>query len=255
MKRLITLLFLAVIGFYVVWPAWSGYRIAAALSAQDAAALEGKIDFPAVRESLRPVVTTEIGKRVDKEMASLGPVGQTLGGDVKKQMQAKLVDQALTMLITPANVIRIAHEGGDIAGAVEKILGEAAGQMGAVVGSSGAGSGAVPAIPGGLGGVLGQVMGSGAAGAAGTGDLGGLLGKALGGAKKQDAAPATTDAKAAPAAKRSFGMGNIKNFGFAGPLGFDVSVARDAAAPKADATIGMAFTGGDWKLTRVVPNL
>jgi Protein of unknown function (DUF2939) len=241
MKRLITLLFLAVIGFYVVWPAWSGYRIAAALSAQDAAALEGKIDFPAVRESLRPVVTTEIGKRVDKEMASLGPVGQTLGGDVKKQMQAKLVDQALTMLITPANVIRIAHEGGDIAGAVEKILGEAAGQMGAVVR--------------GLGGVLGQVMGSGAAGAAGTGDLGGLLGKALGGAKKQDAAPATTDAKAAPAAKRSFGMGNIKNFGFAGPLGFDVSVARDAAAPKADATIGMAFTGGDWKLTRVVPNL
>ena len=41
----------------------------------------------------------------------------------------------------------------------------------------------------------------------------------------------------------------------AGPFGFDVDVARDATQEKADARIGMSFTGGDWKLTRVVPAL
>ena len=256
MRRLLSLIVLAALGFYVAWPAWSAYKIATALSASDAAALEGKVDFPSVRESLRPAVTAEIEKRIDAETKSMGAAGQLLGGDLKKQMLPKLVEQVLAQVVTSERVIKIAHDGGDIAKSVEKVLGEAAGQMGAVVGGGGAGQSGGGSSGGGLGGVLGQVLGgvTGGGAAGGGTDLAGIAGKVLGGMKKSgDAAPAAADAK--PAAKRSFGLGNLKSFGFSGPLGFDLSVARDAAQPKADATVGMSFTGGDWKLTRVVPNL
>jgi hypothetical protein len=207
---------------------------------------------------LRPVVTAEMGKRIDKEMQNLGPLAQSIGGDLKTKMQGQLVDQVLATVVTPANVIRIAHDGGNIAASVEKVLGEAAGQIGAVAGGgalAGKASGG-----GGLGGILGGVLGGtpGAGGASG-GDLAGILGKALGGMKKSaETAPAAAPAdpkSAAPAGKRSFGLGNLKAFGFDGPLSFYASVAKDASAPKADGTVGMSFTGGDWKLTRVVPNL
>ncbi len=261
MIRLLGLVIVAALGFYVAWPAWSGYRIAQALSASDASALEGKIDFPAVRASLRPVVAAEMSKRIDKEMQSLGPLAQSIGGDLKTKMQGQLVDQVLATVVTPANVIKIAHDGGDIAKSVEKVMAEAAGQMGAVAGG-GATAGGAASGGGGIGGLLGGVLG-GATGAAGAGgasgvDIGGLLGKALGGKKAAEAepAPAAADAKAAPAAgKRSFGLGNLKAFGFEGPLSFYASVAKDASAAKADGTVGMSFTGGDWKLTRVTPNL
>ncbi len=260
MRRLIGLLILAALGFYVAWPAWSGYRIAQALSAKDAAALDGKIDFPSVRESLRPVVSAEMGKRIDQELRGLGPLAQTMGSDVKAQMQGKLVDQILAAVVTPSNVIRIAHEGGNVSAAVEKILGEAAGQIGAMTGSGGAGNPAgAGSGGGGMGGILGQVLGSATGGAtSGAGpDLAGVLGKALGGIKKSgEAAPSAPDTKSGPApANRSFGLGNLKAFGFDGPLSFYASVARDAAQPKADGTVAMSFTGGDWKLTRVIPNL
>ena len=254
MKKIIALLVLALIGFYVAWPAWSAYKIATALGASDAGTLESKVDFPAVRESLRPAVTREVEKRMDKETQSLGAAGGVLGGDLKKQLLPKLVEQVLAAVVTPERVIRLAHDGGDIAKSVEKIFGEAAGQIGALAGGI-SGSGGAPA-GGNSGGVLGGILGAaGAGGAAGGVDLGGLAGKVLGGMKKpDDAAPAPAASGEAPK-KRSFGLGNIKGFGFAGPLGFDLSVARDAVQPKADATDGMSFTGGDWKLTRVVPNL
>ena len=255
MKRLLFLLVIALIGFYVAWPAWSGYRLATALSNKDEAGVDATVDFPSVRESLRPTVTAELSKRMDKEMEGLGALGQTLGGDVKARMLPQLVDQVLASVVTPKNVIRIAHEGGDISKAVEGVLSDAAGQIGAVTGGGGVtGIGGAAPAAGGLGGALGQILGAAGAGgaAAGGGDFGGLAGKVLGGMKK----PAeTASAPAAPAKTRSFGIGNIKGFGFAGPLGFDVSVARDAAQPKSDATVGMSFTGGNWKLTRVVPNL
>ena len=256
-KRLLALFVVAILVFYVAWPAWSGYRLATALSNKDAGTLESTVDFPSVRESLRPAVTDGIDKRMTKEIATLGPLGQALGGDVKKQMLPQLVEQVLSAIVTPDNVIRIAHEGGDMAASVEKILADAAGQLGAVAGAPAeSGSDGNSSASGGPGGVLGQVLG--AAGGAGTaagggGDLAGMAGKVLGGLKKPAGnAPASSTA---PAAKRSFGLGNIKGFGFAGPLGFNVAVARDASQANADGTLGMSFTGGSWKLTRVIPNL
>ncbi len=256
MRRLIGLLVVAALAFYVAWPAWSAWRIAGALTSKDAAALDAKVDFPAVRESLRPAVTAELGKRIEQEMRNLGPLAGAVGGEIKTKMQGQLVEQALAALVTPETVIRIAHDGGDIAASVEKVLGDAAGQLGAVAGgatgNSGSGSG------GGLGGILGQVIG--AAGSnpgavVGGGELAGVLGKALGGLKKPAETPVPAADSGKPAAKRSFGLGNIKSFRFAGPFAFNIAVARDAAKPTPDATVGMSFTGADWKLTRVVPNL
>ena len=55
--------------------------------------------------------------------------------------------------------------------------------------------------------------------------------------------------------QRSYGLANLKRFAFAGPLGFDVGVAKDPTASEPDLTAGMNFTGLDWKLTRIVPRI
>lgn len=250
MKRLIFLLAVAVLGFYVAWPAWSVYRIATAVTDQDETALAGKIDFAALQESLRPVAMTEIGKRIDKETASLGPLGQAVAANLKSQMSGKIVDQVLAAVVTPRAIIRIANEGGDLAASVEKAMSEATGQT---KGPSGAPTDA-PNRAGGLGGIFGQAV-EGA-------EIAGVAGKAFGNMTESNAAksapPATetvAKSEASRGPKRTFGLGNIKGFGMAGPLSFNVAVARDASQSKPDATVGMSFTGGDWKLTRVVPNL
>jgi hypothetical protein len=76
--------------------------------------------------------------------------------------------------------------------------------------------------------------------------------------RPQAPAPAAQPAPAPPApaatAKASYGLGNIKSFSFDGPLAMTVAVAKDASAGKPDLTAGMAFTGLDWKVTKVVPH-
>jgi Protein of unknown function (DUF2939) len=248
MKKLIALVVLAILGFYVAWPAWSGYRMAQALGDGDEALLAAKIDFPSVRESLRPVVTAEVEKGIQKQ-AGQG-LGALLSGDFKTKLVPQLVDVVLQKVVTPANVIRIAKEGGDVAGSVEKILMEEMNKAGGIPGLPklpGGGGSSVPALPGGLGGL-------GALGAAGS-QLGipGLPGG--GGQPKATPPPAAAAPMAASDKKASFGLSNIKNFGLDGPLGYRVSVAKDPAGAKADVTAGMRFTGFDWKLTSLVPNL
>jgi hypothetical protein len=69
-------------------------------------------------------------------------------------------------------------------------------------------------------------------------------------------APAPAPAPAAKAdQKPSYGLSNIKSFGFDGPLGLKLSVAQSPAATKPDVTAVMRFTGLDWKLTDVIPHL
>jgi hypothetical protein len=254
MKRLIALVVLAVVGFYLVWPAWSGYRIAAALQSRDAGLLESKIDFPSVRQGLRPIVEAEVGREFEKQ-AGQG-LGALLSGDFKKDLVPKLVDMVLDKVITGENVIRLAREGGDLGGGVQKILMEQIAKSGGIPGlpglpglGGGSGSGGVR-LPGGLGGVLGG----------GSGGVPGLSGgiPGFGGAPTPAAtppAPTAAPTSAAVAAKPSYGVSNIKRFSMVGPLGYSVSVGRDAAAPKPDATITMRFTGFDWKITDIVPHL
>lgn len=260
MRKLLAFAILGLVGFYVVWPAWSGYRIAAALQSNDPVTLAGKIDFPSVRESLRPVVTGEVDKRLTQQMSQLGGgAGQLLTGDLKKQLMPKVVDGVLAALVTPENVIRIANDSGGVVKAIEKIVaeqaGKAAGGLGAMMPGGGGASGGVPAGAGGLGNILGGVVTGG-----GLGLPGGLpaLPGGLGAQPKPEAAPATAPPPVATTAdgkSSSVGFANIKSFALDGPLGFGVSIAKDGAQSKPDLTAGMAFTGGDWKLVRLVPHL
>ncbi|HRK18085.1 MAG TPA: DUF2939 domain-containing protein [Hyphomicrobiaceae bacterium] len=256
MRKLLALIILGAIGFYVAWPAWSGYRIASALQAKDQATLASKIDFPSVRESLRPAVTKEVDARMKQQLAGTGGAGQLLGGDLGKQLMSRIVDQVLATLVTPENVIRIAGDGAGVASAVQKIVmeqvGKAGGGLGGVISGAGGSSG------NNIGGVIGNVLGgAGSGGIPGLpGGLPGIPGLGGAGAPAQAPTPAAKPAAtpaAPPATPPSFGLGNIKGFGFDGPLGFSVSLARDANQAKSDVTAGMAFKDLDWKLVRLVP--
>lgn len=242
MRRIIFLVLLGLLGFYVAMPAWSGWRLYQALQTRDPRTLEAVVDFPSVRESLRPVVAQQVEARLDQQIKqSGGALGGILGGDVKAQLVPRITTQALATIVTPENVIRIVAEGANAA-AVQKVVMEKIGEISQGLPGQGGGAGAGGAqLPGGLGQILGQV---------------GVPG--FGGRQQPQPAPVPTPAPA-PAAgdakPASFGLGNIKGVSFDGPLAFAVSVARDAASPKADLTAGMAFKDLSWKVTKLVPNL
>ena len=160
-KRILALLVLVLVGFYIVWPAYSAYRIANALTTQDEGTLASKVDFPAVRDSLRPIATVELGKQFDQQTSSLGALGQVLGGDVKSQMLGPIVEQALQLLVTPTAVIRIANEGGELSASIAKAIGEAGARIGAPTDGAARG-GTTGGLGGmaGLGGLAGQVLGN-----------------------------------------------------------------------------------------------
>jgi Protein of unknown function (DUF2939) len=220
------------LGFYVAWPAWSGYTIRNALQTQNAQALAAKVDFDQLRASLRPAVTAKVGEGFDRYQAQLGPTGGLILGQFKNDAIPKIVEASLRTLLTPEMMIRIASEAGPIKETIERVMRE---QMGRGLPAAG-----LPA-------------GDGAAGADGGRGLGARLGRIMRGGNQ----PAESDSPAAPAEqpKRKFSLANIKSFAFNGPLSFQVGLAKDPAAGAPDVTAQMSFTGGDWKLTGLVPRL
>ena len=56
MRKLLILLILGAIGFYVGWPVYSAWQIKSALQNGDAGILSSKIDFDSIRTSLKPGV-------------------------------------------------------------------------------------------------------------------------------------------------------------------------------------------------------
>ena len=68
MKRLIAVVVLLLLGFYVAWPGWSGYQIATAIKARDSATLERKILFADVRETLKPLAVQKVGEVYDQQL-------------------------------------------------------------------------------------------------------------------------------------------------------------------------------------------
>lgn len=246
-KLFVLLLILGVLGFYVGWPAWSGWQIKQAFDTRNPALLESKVDFPAVRTSLKPFVETEVGKRIDKAMAELGAGGPVLGQRLKQEMAPKLAEAALNSIVTPANLVRIVAEGRDLRQSIERIIGDEMGRQGGLGGlGGGAGTG------GGQGGGLrGQVAGR----------LGGILGGGSNPSPVRTVDPSETQPKAAtPAAagtpeKKAFSLSNIKHVAPTGLAAFEVGVARDPAAATAELIAGMAFTGSDWKLVALKPRL
>lgn len=259
MKRIILLILLAGLGFYVAWPAFSAYRLNEGLKSRDAPLVSSRIDFPMLRESLRPAVHAETEKAVDEAFKSSGGLGAQLGPQLKSQFMPKIVDHALVALVTPEILIRVYSEGGTIKDSISRIVAEQSAKLGGVPGQAGIG---------GLGDVLsgafrgGNGASGGGNGASGGGNTSGGL-QGLGGlfGKKKDAGASpvrtvsTDEPKAAPASEpaRSVSLSNIKTFGFDGPMAIFLGVAKDPAASEPDVTVRMAFTGGDWKLVGLTP--
>lgn len=84
MRELLFLLLGLLLVFYVAWPAWSIYQIYDALEKNDATTLERKIDFPSVRESLKPAIRALVDRRLDRT------TGDLLGSPVRNSWRPSL---------------------------------------------------------------------------------------------------------------------------------------------------------------------
>lgn len=236
MRRIVPfvlLVLLALAGFYGLWPALSLKATRTALQTSDEAALATRIDFPAVRSSLKPVAVAQMDKALD-QLSKSGGIGGALGGQIKDQMKDQLVDATLATLVTPERIIRMYAEGQDIKELLAKFKSAAAG------------------------GEQGKI------------DAGKLLGELFGKKAKPADTPTATPATnpdsapvkpaSAPAGsteqpKSKYSLDNVKGWGFRGPTGLWFGVAKDPAATQADVLVDMAFTGGTWKIVGLTPKV
>jgi hypothetical protein len=56
-------------------------------------------------------------------------------------------------------------------------------------------------------------------------------------------------------ARRKLSINNIKSYRVTGPLSIEVGIALNQTDPVPDAFAELAFTGGDWKVVGIVPQL
>ena len=119
----LSLIVLALLGFYVAWPAWSARQIALAIDAADAATLERNIDFPRVRESVRPVAAAQVARSMERLQRDSGPLGAAIAGTLNKSLGGQLADAAVNAILTPTNVIRMVREGTDLRRAIDNAAG------------------------------------------------------------------------------------------------------------------------------------
>jgi hypothetical protein len=257
MKRIVALALLLLVGFYIAWPAWSGYQLGSALATKNAGLLQSKIDFDRVRSSMRPTVTSKIEGEVEKFSAQAGPAGAMILGQIKGDLIPKIIETTLATVVTPETVIRIVSEGGSVKESIERIMREQMSKSGGLPGLGGGGAaGGGGGSSGGLGGLAGALGGIGGAGGGALGDLLGKAGKGRNPVRDVSDEPAKTEAPAAEAkGSPKFSLANIKTFRLNGPLSYRVGVSKDAKATEADLTAEMSFTGGDWKITGLVPRL
>ena len=111
-------------GFYVAWPAWSARQIRVAIEANDAPALERKIDFPRVRERVRPIVAAEMDRSLERLKREGGPIGAAIAGQLKEGLGGKIAEAAVESVLTPANVIRMVRQGKGVTKALRDFTAE-----------------------------------------------------------------------------------------------------------------------------------
>jgi len=204
--------------FYVAWPAYSAYQLKVALESGDAAGLERGIDFPSVRESLRPAVTARLSESL-KGVAKGTPGGDALVEKMSAQTLPKLVDAGLDTLLTPQALIRIHADGKSLKEYIATMKADR------------------PELAGQIGGLVRDLLGKGTAPAP----------------SGEPDAPAAA-APIVPEEKR-LGLGNVKSVGLDGPFAITLGVARDANAPDADLEVTMGYTGTGWRVTKLVPRI
>ncbi|MGI9408035.1 MAG: DUF2939 domain-containing protein [Hyphomicrobiaceae bacterium] len=263
MKKLLALIVVALLGFYVGWPAYSGYQIHAALEADDADVLARKIDFPQVRASIRAPVLAKINSRINELVRDFGAGLGVSKEQIKTDRIAQIVDGALEEVVAPERLGPIYKRGGDIKGEIQQAVLRRIDKTGGFMelldiddAGGGDNSGGEDATIGGfnvsdgIGGLLKnkktrKIFGDVASQLGG--NAGGLAGKLF---------PDTPSSAASGGdGKRSFDFANVKRLGFAGPLAMELGVARDRDAVEPDVTARMSFQDFDWKVTRLTPNL
>ena len=210
----VIVLVLALVGFYVAWPGWTGYQIRQAIETNDPAALERRIDFDQVRARAKGLVADRVQQSLDQLQKQAGPLGTALAEKLKGSLGDKLADVAINTALTPENVIRLAREGKDIG----RVLKDAGGSRRAGD-SAEAPTGASPSSPNGPG--------------PGTD---------------------TPQPQAIPGkARHQLTLRNIKSYRITGPLEIEVGVAHDPAVATPDIVVELAFDGGGWKVVGIVP--
>lgn len=268
MGRLLFLILLLAIGFYGGWPAFNGYRIYQGLENNDPATLAAKIDFPSVRQSMRGPVLAQVDRRIEAVMKDLGPASEVVGEQIPRDNIEKIIDGALASVVEPKRIAEIYASGGDLNGAIKDAVLEEISKMGGLAavlkidklldqGGDGQGSsGTIGGIkvPGALGDLLknkevrdavGNLAGKIVLDPA---QLGGKLFPSREGKGK-------TGQPAAGGGKPSYGIDNIKSFGFPSATAMQVGVARSPSASEPEVTAEMAFRNYDWRVTKLIPNL
>lgn len=274
MKRLILLIVVLLAGFYVAWPAFSGYRIYQGLEGNDPAVLATKIDFPSVRRSMRGPVLSQVNTRIETVMKDLGPATQLLGDQIPRDNIEKIIDGALETVVSPEKIAEIYSRGGDLNAAIkdavlneidkmggllavlklDKVLGGGETESDDKTADGGTTIGGFK-VPGALGGLLKDKRVREA--------IGGVVGKIALDPEKLAAklfpsrGPDGAGGRGATGAsgKPSYGIDNVKSFGFNGPFAMQVGLARSPAADKPEVTTEMAFQNYDWRITKMTPNL
>jgi hypothetical protein len=120
-KLLAAIIILLLLAFYVFWPSWSVYQIYSAVKTRDAETLARKIDFPAVRASLRNAAVEKFSELNDRPQSQL-PSSPVLVARIKHEAALRIVDASLERLVTADNLVRIASEGGQLKESVERLL-------------------------------------------------------------------------------------------------------------------------------------
>lgn len=219
MRRVSFLAIILAVLFYIAWPAWSALQLKNSLDTGDVAGVERGIDFAAVRQSLRPVVTQGIEQNL-KDVTKGTPGSDVLIDAFGKDTVSKIVEASLDTLLTPESLVRLYADGKTLREFIRSIK---SGQ---------------PDLSGQIGGFVRDLLGKGS-------DP-----KATDGGAVPDAAPVA--APLVPESRR-LGLGNIKSAGLDGPLAITLGLARDPKAVAPDLTVTMAFTGTGWRVTRLMP--
>jgi hypothetical protein len=271
MKRLILLVLLALISFYVAWPAFTGYQIYQGLESNQPDVLASKIDFPAVRRSMRGPVIDQVYARIESVMKDLGPATRLLGDQIPKDNIEKIIDGALESVVSPAKTVEIYANGGSLNTAIKDAILNEINKMGGLMSvlklnnlikhsdgdGQNQGGGTITIggfkIPKELGGFLKNKQVSDA--------LGGLAGKFALDPEKlagklfpADEAEETTQ-QSSGKSKSAYGLGNVKSFRFVGPFAMQLGVTRSADATAPELTTEMTFKNYDWRITKLTPNL
>ena len=227
MRRLINwIIILGIIACvgYFAWPAFSAYQIYNGAVTADEPLLKEKINWVSVRQSFEGPVR----EAVKREVSKLGKGNNGLAG-LSDNVSEVVVREALNTYMTPKGLINLAKSGGKIDISQFNI----AGQLNIGDGDSGQG--------GGLGGLLKKATEFGV-------KIPGVTGiPGLGSGNKAE--------KQDDKGGQSFSFSNIKSLRFNSLTEFQVSVAKQGDADKADVTAVMGFEDMDWKLTKLIPHL